>query len=455
MPVEKNANYTALNFSSFTGGMNTAMPPEQIVENEAQYIENYEYDFNRLRTRGGLSAPVITINNDVISSFYYDRATDSYLIFGAAGEEATAKIYHADVNSVKEIGSLTGKKRPVCCKFGGEIFIASGEKLQVYDYETLTTIESSYLCDNVLERFGRVITTHQGDDNLYYSSVGDAKSDEAWTDDSDDDSSAKFTEVGYKDDGDIIACKALASDLLVFKSNGRIYAVSGEYPNWTISQVGENSNADSTQKSIENVGSSVVFMTQDGLKSIETVQTYGNFGVGEIGYKINNDLSKKVHTPLCWNLISKRQLVISPYSGERSKLFVYQYNMDAGYILTFPVDIVDMAETANGVMVAAGNSLYRWSFDENTDNGEKIKTRLITRKLTSPYKFYTRRYDVNISGEKDGAVLITCGKKSWVHPLNRPKELKHLYDTRPDLQLDITSDDEHIITSIVLYTLST
>ena len=121
MPVEKNANYTALNFSSFTGGMNTAMPPEQIAENEAQYIENYEYDFNRLRTRGGLSAPVITINNDVISSFYYDRATDSYLIFGAAGEEATAKIYHADVNSVKEIGSLTGKKRPVCCKFGGGI----------------------------------------------------------------------------------------------------------------------------------------------------------------------------------------------------------------------------------------------------------------------------------------------------------------------------------------------
>ena len=185
MPVEKNANYTALNFSSFTGGMNTAMPPEQIAENEAQYIENYEYDFNRLRTRGGLSAPVITIKNDVISSFYYDRATDSYLIFGEAGEN-TAKIYHADINSVKEIGSLTGKKRPVCCKFGGDIFIASGEKLQVYDYESLITVESSYLADNVLERFGRLITTHQGDDNLYYSSVGDAKSDEAWTDDSDD-----------------------------------------------------------------------------------------------------------------------------------------------------------------------------------------------------------------------------------------------------------------------------
>lgn len=34
-------------------------------------------------------------------------------------------------------------------------------KLQVYDFETLKTIDGSYLCDNVFVRRGSVVTTHR------------------------------------------------------------------------------------------------------------------------------------------------------------------------------------------------------------------------------------------------------------------------------------------------------
>lgn len=452
MPIEREQQMTAYNFSDFSGGMNTAQPPEQIADNEAELIMNYEYDYNRLRTRGGTSAPLVNVD-DTIKSFYYDAATEAYLLFGAGTDKVKGNIYLAYIGEPATlVGQITGNERPVCCKFDGCIYIASGEKLQYFDYEQLFTVESSKLCDNVFERFGRLVTTHRGDDNLYYSATGDAKSKDAWTDNSNDDSSSKWLEVGYKDDGDIITCKPMANDLLVFKTNGRIYSVSGEYPAWNVSQVGEKSYAEDIQKSIEIVGDSVAFITRNGIRSVDTVQTYGNFTMNEIGYKFNKSLTANISNPMCWNAVSKRQLIIRPSSSNKKLLFIYQYNMMAGYELEFPFDIDDMAETSNGIIILSGNALYRWSFEYSTDNGRPIKTKLVTRRLTTAVAFYTRKYDIQIEGDVNGVVNFTAGKQSWKHLLKKPRRLKYLYDTLNSLQLTLSSESQHTITTIVLYT---
>lgn len=452
MPIEREQQMTAYSFSDFSGGMNTAQPPEQIADNEAELIMNYEYDYNRLRTRGGTSAPLVSVN-DSIESFYYDAATEAYLLFGAGTDKIKGNIYLAYIGEPATlVGQLTGNERPVCCKFDGCIYIASGDKLQYFDYEQLFTVESSKLCDNVFERLGRLVTTHRGDDNLYYSATGDAKSKDAWTDNSNDDSSSKWLEVGYKDDGDIITCKPMANDLLVFKTNGRIYSVSGEYPAWNVSQVGEKSYAEDIQKSIEIVGDSVAFITRNGIRSVDTVQTYGNFTMNEIGYKFNKSLTANISNPMCWNAVSKRQLIIRPSSSNKKLLFIYQYNMMAGYELEFPFDIDDMAETSNGIIILSGNALYRWSFEYSTDNGQPIKTKLVTRRLTTAVAFYTRKYDIQIEGDVSGVVNLTAGKQSWKHLLKKPRRLKYLYDTLNSLQLTLSSESQHTITTIVLYT---
>lgn len=452
MPIEREQQMTAYSFSDFSGGMNTAQPPEQIADNEAELIMNYEYDYNRLRTRGGTSTPLVSVD-DSIKSFYYDAATEAYLLFGAGTDKAKGNIYLAYIGEPATlVGQLTGNERPVCCKFDGCIYIASGDKLQYFDYEQLFTVESSKLCDNVFERLGRLVTTHRGDDNLYYSATGDAKSKDAWTDVSNDDSSSKWLEVGYKDDGDIITCKPMANDLLVFKTNGRIYSVSGEYPAWNVSQVGEKSYAEDIQKSIEIVGDSVAFITRNGIRSVDTVQTYGNFTMNEIGYKFNKSLTANISNPMCWNAVSKRQLIIRPSSSNKKLLFIYQYNMMAGYELEFPFDIDDMAETSNGIIILSGNALYRWSFEYSTDNGQPIKTKLVTRRLTTAVAFYTRKYDIQIEGDVSGVVNLTAGKQSWKHLLKKPRRLKYLYDTLNSLQLTLTSESQHTITTIVLYT---
>lgn len=452
MPIEREQQMTAYSFSDFSGGMNTAQPPEQIADNEAELIMNYEYDYNRLRTRGGTSAPLVSVD-DSIKSFYYDAATEAYLLFGAGTDKVKGNIYLAYIGEPATfVGQLTGNERPVCCKFDGCIYIASGDKLQYFDYEQLFTVESSKLCDNVFERLGRLVTTHRGDDNLYYSATGDAKSKDAWTDNSNDDSSSKWLEVGYKDDGDIITCKPMANDLLVFKTNGRIYSVSGEYPAWNVSQVGEKSYAEDIQKSIEIVGDSVAFITRNGIRSVDTVQTYGNFTMNEIGYKFNKSLTANISNPMCWNAVSKRQLIIRPSSSNKKLLFIYQYNMMAGYELEFPFDIDDMAETSNGIIILSGNALYRWSFEYSTDNGQPIKTKLVTRRLTTAVAFYTRKYDIQIEGDVSGVVNLTAGKQSWKHLLKKPRRLKYLYDTLNSLQLTLSSESQHTITTIVLYT---
>ena len=452
MPIEREQQMTAYNFSDFSGGMNTAQPPEQIADNEAELIMNYEYDYNRLRTRGGTSAPLVSVD-DSIKSFYYDAATEAYLLFGAGTDKVKGNIYLAYIGEPATlVGQLTGNERPVCCKFDGCIYIASGDKLQYFAYEQFFTVESSKLCDNVFERFGRLVTTHRGNDNLYYSATGDAKSKDAWTDNSNDDSSSKWLEVGYKDDGDIITCKPMANDLLVFKTNGRIYSVSGEYPAWNVSQVGEKSYAEDIQKSIEIVGDSVAFITRNGIRSVDTVQTYGNFTMNEIGYKFNKSLTANISNPMCWNAVSKRQLIIRPSSSNKKLLFIYQYNMMAGYELEFPFDIDDMAETSNGIIILSGNALYRWSFEYSTDNGQPIKTKLVTRRLTTAVAFYTRKYDIQIEGDVNGVVNLTVGKQSWKHLLKKPRRLKYLYDTINSLQLTLSSESQHTITTIVLYT---
>ena len=125
--------------------------------------------------------------------------------------------------------------------------------------------------------------------------------------------------------------------------------------------------------------------------------------------------------------------------------------MGAGYELEFPFDIDDMAETSTGVVILSGNTMYRWSFDYDDDNGQPIKTKLVTRRLTTAVAFYTRKYDIQISGEETGIVYFNAGEQSWKHLLSRPRKLKYLYDTLNSLQLTLESDSKHTITTIVLY----
>ena len=54
--ANKHANAELVTFSDFSGGLNLALPPENISNNELQEAVNFEFepDTGALRTRGGL-----------------------------------------------------------------------------------------------------------------------------------------------------------------------------------------------------------------------------------------------------------------------------------------------------------------------------------------------------------------------------------------------------------------
>lgn len=401
MPLQRegtNGQLHTIEFSDFTGGINSSVAPQLLAGNEYLQIKNFEYDKNILVTRGGLSAPLSTYEEN-IKALFYDDSTNTFLVV-----LSDKKVYLDNLTDTPVLaGTLTGNLQPHFCRFDGKIFIASGGKLQYFEYtnHTLVTITASKLCNFVFERFGRLVTTHTGDDNLYYSAVGDPY-ETGWTENTSDDSSAKSLEIGYKDDGDIQKVLPISGDIAIFKTNGRIYSLAGEYPNWTVQMVGDHSDT-VTADGITDLGSTIAFMTSSGLKSLEAVQVYGNFSVNtEFARKFNKSLvSGTVYNPKVYNIYRKRQLLICPDTSNdagKQKLYCFQYDIGACIYFEFGLPITDMADTQNNVIIASGASLYRWSREFATDNGTAIDQLIETKEFASSRRIYTRMIDIGIKG---------------------------------------------------------
>lgn len=463
MPRERQAQIKAYQFSNLTGGMNTALPPNLIGENDAQLLQNYEFDKGRLRTRGGLSAPIVTLANDTIEYFFYDRTTKYIFLFGDLNN-GKRKIYicnFTDLTTPLYLGETTGEYRPCYCKFGYDVLIATGGKLQqvVYgaDGETVATlneIESSFLSDQCFQRDGRLATTIRGDDILHYSSVGDCTSSEAWTEDTNMISQAQWFEVGYKDDGDIVGIFPIASDLAGLKSNGRAYQISGQCPDLTIPPIDVETNVENWRDSIKQVGSELMFVTKQGLKTLTTTATYGNFEALETAYKINKSISQSVDRPTIWNIIPKRQAIIRPDINDKKLLYVYQYDIGAAYTFKFDVDINDIDYVDDYCIVAVGNTLRKWSYDYGDDDGTPIESKIISRQFVTPYKFITKYFDTYfepVNQDDESEVKISIVNRNFKMKLNDKRRIKHFYTDTRGFEVVIEANAPHYINNLVLY----
>lgn len=401
MPVvsSKHRQLKPEDISNVLNGMNVAQIPEKLEPNEAQLLQNFEYIGNRLWTRGGLSAPLFTFPANIYSVFY-DYETYTYFVF------LTSKDVYKYVKGSLPIvlgNAVSGDKCPVCCKYGGKLLIASGGKLQSFTYGNtgLTTIGTSPDCDAVFERFGRVVVTCAGvnKDTVYYSAVGN---ETIWEDDPNDDSSGKYIDIGYKDGGDIVGITFYASDIIVFKTNGKIFQLKGEFPDWKVSHIGSHSDI-ITGGGIEQLGNDIVYVSRRGLRTLSTSEDYANFTQHELGEKINIELMKSIGSdmPKTWNIKRKKQLIINPNGG--NTLWAYNYSQNAFSVFTFPSNIVEVIESPTEILIAMGNKLYEWSSDYDTDDGIKITAKLVSRKIVSVDNMLTKKVSISVEGDTGSA----------------------------------------------------
>lgn len=422
--VGKSQRIQTVSLVDLTGGMNVAKSSEFLKENECVNLENFEFDIegDKLRTRRGLGSPLFSFNS-AITYIYNDYEMNDFFIF-----LKNKNIYRYEFGKQPQlIGKLNGdSERPTCTKFGGNVLIASGDKLQKYDYQNLSTIDQSPNADIVFSRSGRVVVSKSGQDLLIYSAIGDETD---WHENSNDDSARKDVNVGYKDGGDILGVAELATDLLVFKSNGLIYTVQNEPSDWNIMQLGSKSDFIS-RHACTNVGKDVVFMSTTGLKSYATSMTYSNFEPKDIGEKCNPYIKRRVDNPFIFDLRRSKQLMVS--GDSRKTVYVYHYSLKAFSKWVFPYDVTSICENRFHTLVSmnendSSGKIYELSWQNTSDNGIPIEQEILSGEIRDTHDMNVYRTYVDVLSDVSGRADISINKVILHHtwePSDETKEFK-------------------------------
>lgn len=446
------------------GGINIALPPEQIADNEMQECENFifERDSARLVGRGGLRS-LITFESRV-KSMFYDIETNTTFVFLENRDCYQLTISSGNVQK-RYLDKVTGYEVPQCCKFNNNLFVASGGLLQYFDYQeqasetgakiySLNTITSSPICDRLFYRWGRLAVAKRGSDRITYSYVGDAKSDTAWTENMNDDASSKWLDVGNYDGGDIAEIVPLATDMIVFKTNGAVYQLVGDadFNTWAVYNVSNFSDLTTDFMagiSATNIGNEVVFLSLRGLKTLSTTQDYGNISATDIGSKFNKLLTTNMYEPEMYHLRRYMTILIRP-KADKDYFVAYNYGLNAATILKFGFSIEYILETKDDLFVGANNTVYQWTEEATMDDDLPINYKLVPKDTIGSDKLLVKAIDTKFSSDHAGDTLLTIGERLKVTmPCNDRKKIRcnHSEET---IHLEVSSQSRFEVDHIIL-----
>ncbi len=430
----KNARQASrVTFTPLTGGINTADAPDRIADGEMTDCTNFLYEQGTLALtpRGGLEklhtfpAPIRALHHDPDTNttfiFLTDRST--YIRIGNS--------------EMKHIGTTTGTKTPSCTKFMNKLYIASGDRLQSYDYQSpLTEIPSAPIADIVLVRGGRLCTARTGSDRLTYSAVGDGTN---WEQSTNDESSGGWIDIGYGDSGDITSVAALATDLIIIKSNGNIYQFSGDAnpTQWRVTPLATSADPVGI-KTAAHLQGAVVYLSTRGLVSLAATQDYGNITARDLGDKFRSLLTAPHPSAQLFPLRRAQLLLIRPHDDKRT-LCAFHSALGVATRLTFARPVDAIIETSQDRLLGSGTNLYRWTSDTATDDGAPITYRIGLKHLYGTHPLHLGRINARLTSAHPADVTLTAEG-------HRPLILKLSANERTSRQTNHSAD--HIAISL-------
>lgn len=368
----------------FTGGLNLTTVAEMIGDNQMAEAVNVEIDRATGSLKTACGAVCIYKSPVPIRALLYDSINSRYLI--VSGED----VYRSNLASSVHVGKLTGKRFPVYTAWEDGILIASGGKLQYWNGKRLLTIKDSpENCNGVYIRAGCVFVYHGNE--IRHSAVGD---EENWTEDNNVDSASKFVEAGYKDGGEIIGLANLSSDVLIIKSNGRVYRLSGEYPNWSIREISRNVDC-LNSTSYCAVANSVLILGANKLQAINTSQEYGDMKAVNVAQNVTNLFYRM--TPANARLVFVAPLnQVWMLGGARERIVVYDLTFNAFTERQFNSEIVDVVSVNDAVFVVRKDKVTQ--LEESVFSDEvfckseaPLSWRFMGKRMTSYYEYLLKR----------------------------------------------------------------
>ena len=434
-----------VSFIGMTGGVNISQAPEQIADTEMQQAQNFIYaiDSKRLKGRGGLG--LLNTTDETIRDMWYDVDTNVLLLF-----TTTFKVYRYVMGQTPiYIGKLNGSYSPMCAKFMDKIWIASGGKLQYYDYTQnaeLQTVGDSPTCSMVFQRFSRIAVSQDGTNGFYLSSVGDGTE---WAEDTNRADKEQWLDVGYGDSGTITAIVPLATDIIFIKSNGKIYQLSGDAdPNdWQVTEIANGTDPAGTNCAV-NIGNSVVFLSIRGLKSLAAVMEYGNIATADIGDKFNGLITDNMYEPRFYHLQRHSLLLIRPTS-DYSYFVAYNYQLGSATTLKFNMDIDAICETSDDILVSSENKIYQWDDRYTDDDGKKIEYVLQPKATMGMEQMLMKAIDTKFSSDYSGKAIVQEGTLKVSVPTDTRNKIKCNHST-DYMDITITSNDRFIVDHIMV-----
>ena len=380
----KHTNQQQIVRADFSGGLNTSSTTDSIAENQLANAVNVEIDSatGRLKTVAG-TIDLLAFPN--IFAAVYDEINRKLLL--VTGDK---KIYAADLVEGEisdELGELSGDLYPTSTRWEDGVLIAAGGKLQYFNGTELRTIDSPTAV-NVYVRAGRVVIADDGN-TLHYSGVGD---EENWTEDTNDDSSAKFLEVGYKDGGKILSMINLSSDVLIAKDNRMLYRVSGEFPNWTLSEISRNVEARS-RLGICAIADSVFVIGRNEMQTIQTTNAYGDMKPADVSSLIKAEVQTLPANAMLRYLPPLNQ--IWAIAGET--VLMFDLVTRSWFKRLFNSPVLDAIPVGNEVLIIKSDrvsKLDEWSF---SDAGEPLHWFWQARRLLSYNAYFLKRVQVSFT----------------------------------------------------------
>ena len=291
-----------------------------------------------------------------------------------------------------------------------------------------------------------IAVSMDGTDGFYLSGVGDGTD---WKEDTNRADKEQWLDVGYGDSGDIAAIVPLATDIIFIKTNGKIYQLSGDADpnNWQVTEIANNTDIAGTRCAV-NIGSSVIFQSIRGLKTLSAVMEYGNIQSSDIGDKFNALLTDGMYEPRFYHLQRHCMILIRPTSDY--KYFVaYNYLLGSATTLKFNVPIDSIVETTSIIIVASGGNLYAWDSQYLDDDGNPIEYILKPKATISSEQMLLKSVDTKFTADYAGKAEFIDGSLDVTIPTADRNKFRCNHST-DCLDITVKSNDRFTVDHIIL-----
>ena len=383
----KHANQTPVIRADFSGGLNTTANMDGIAENQLSAAVNVEIDHatGRLKTVAG-TVDLLRFNN--IFAAAYDEINEKLLI--ATNDK---RVYALDMDTRRisgAVGTLCGDLYPISTSWEDGLLLATGDKLQYFNGKKLITIENSPKATGVYVRSGRVLITN---------------TDTVWEEDTNDDSSSKFLEVGYKDGGKVVGMVNLSSDVLFIKDNRRVYRLVGEFPDWAVTEVSRNVEV-SGRMSICAVADSVFILGRNELQNIQTTNAYGDMKPQNVATLIVQEVQSLPENATLRHMPALNQ--VWAISGRL--VLVYDLVTQSWYKRKFNSNVVDAISIGDEVVIVKSDRVSRLDAASFDDAGVTLRWQWQGQRMISQHDYLLKRTQVSFApinvGDIAGEVVV-------------------------------------------------